>query len=72
MSPVSGVPLVGPQEELRGPSGFKVYSQGFFEPRSAGKVRIFEFYNNKKTKKQTNKQSHWCSAAPEVVMPKVD
>ena len=67
--------MVGPQEELRGPSGFKVYSQGFyFEPRSGGEVRIFKFkfYNNKKTKKQTNKQSHWCSAAPEVVMPKVD
>ena len=37
-----GVPLVGPQEELRGPSG---YSQEFyFKPRAGGKVRTFGLY----------------------------
>ena len=43
-----GVPLVGLQEELRGPSGYTIiYSQGlYFEPRAGGEVRIFGVYNN--------------------------
>jgi hypothetical protein len=46
--------LVGPQEELRGPSGYT--PRGFyFEPRAGGKERIFGLYNNKQTIKQTNK-----------------
>jgi hypothetical protein len=49
-----GVPLVGLQEELRGPSGYT--PRGFyFEPRAAGKVKIFGFYNNKKKKKEEKK-----------------
>ena len=49
MSPGGDVPLVGPQEELRGPS---VYFQGFyFEPTTGGEVRIFGFYTNEQTNK---------------------
>jgi len=50
----SGVPLVGPQEELRGPSGY--IPRGFFEPRAGGEVRIFGVYN----KKQKN-EKNWAS-----------
>ena len=46
-----GVPSVGPQEELRGPS---IYFQGVFEPTTGGEVKIFGFYT---TKKQTVKQN---------------
>jgi len=40
-----GVPLIGPQEELRSPSGYT--PRGFLEPRVGGEVRIFGLYNNK-------------------------
>jgi len=51
----SGVPLVGSQEELRGPSGYT--PRGFtFSPRREAKKVISGFYNN--TLQQTNKQTN--------------
>jgi len=53
---VGGVPLAGPQEELRGQGGYtpKGLLQTNFEPRAGGEVRIFRFYSNKQTNEQTN------------------
>ena len=48
-----GVPLVGPQEELRGPSGYTPRDPSFISSLAGGKVGIFEFYNNKQMNKQT-------------------
>jgi len=54
-SPGSGVPLVEPLEELRGPSG---YAPRGFEPRAGGEIRIFGFYNNeKKRRKKIDEQA---------------
>ena len=47
-----GVPLVGPQEELRGLAG---YTPTYFESKAEGKVKHFAFYNNKQTNKQTQR-----------------
>jgi len=62
VSPNGGVPLVGPQEELRATWPEWIYSQGFhFKPRAGGEVRIFGFYNNKqKNKDQITKLFMGC------------
>ena len=57
-----GVPLVGPQEELHGPSGYT--PRGFTEPRVGGEVRIFGFHNNKQTNKKTKKPYAISSLVP--------
>jgi len=54
-----GVPLVGPQEELCGPS---VYTPRWFgsEPKTGGEVtvRIFGFYKNTQTKEKKRKKNY--------------
>ena len=73
-----GVPLVGPQEELRGPS---VYAPRGFTSRG-GEVRIFVIFYDKQINKQTNKRSssghnHWVRSPPlehghVAATPKID
>ena len=54
-----GVPWVGPQEELRGPSGYTPNQGFYFEPKVGVEVRIFEVYSNKQTNKQTKRCGNW-------------
>ena len=45
-----------------------IYSRGvYFPPRAEGEARIFEFYNNKQTNKQTKKQGEEGCRRPRIV-----